>query len=291
VRNLGDPCGVVYDLRDAINRGDIDGPRIVATQHQLVVSGGDYDPVRLPVEPRFQAQFDVPGIIDGPLSAARETRREIARGADVIKVRISGVDIAGEALFETEEELRAIVETAHRLKRKVALHAQNARGVLLGVKVGVDSIEHGPLPEELWAKGAPFYFVPTLTAFGILNDRLKQLLGIDLLGPALDGVLGAFRAGVPIAFGTDSGLFEHGRAVEEFDWLVKAGLTPYEALTTATVNAAAAIGLEDKVGRLLPGFSADLVAMSADPTRDVSAVKDLTFVMKEGSVYRHELKL
>jgi imidazolonepropionase-like amidohydrolase len=198
----------------------------------------------------------------------------------------------------TDAELQAIVAIAHALGRKVAAHAHSPGGIEAGLRAGVDSIEHGTLIDGdgiqlMKAKGA--YLVPTLLAISTITSnvnktgyyptavREKASRIIELAGESFRA---AHRAGVKIAFGTDSGVSEHGRNAEEFALLVKAGLTPTEAIRAATVEAADLLGLANEIGSLRPGMAADIIAVDASPLDDVTQLSRVSFVMKNGTVYK-----
>ncbi len=228
-------------------------------------------------------------------------REQVARGADVIKfASTGGVNSRigaglGAQLFE--DEARAIVETAHLYGKKVAAHAHGADGIALALRAGVDSIEHGTLMEkdelaQFRRSGA--YYVPTLSTVNGYKERLaknpdaytgevrsKIEWRIGITGKSLQAM---FPRGVRIAFGTDSGVSKHGRNADEFELMVAHGMTPATAIQAATVNAADLLGLGGEVGSLEPGKRADLIAVDGDPLRDVTVLKRVGFVMKDGRV-------
>lgn len=294
LRNVGDPSGVLYDLRNAINQGVVDGPRIFGTEAQIVVSGGDYDPVALGAfREDALGLINDEGVCDGADGCRRAVRREIRRGADVIKVRISGAgsDIGKDALYESREELQSIIDTAHSLNRMVAVHSHTPAGSRLALELGADTIEHGLPPPEDYAlfrrkDGTVAYFVPTLTAFGAVRDLLLRMTGKDWYAQAAAELTAAYEAGVPIAFGTDAGAFPHAQAVNEFGLMSDAGISNEDVLKAATVNAAAALRKADQLGSIAPGKWGDLVAVPANPLEDIHAMERVFFVIKAGVVQK-----
>jgi len=290
LRNVGDPAGVLYDLRDAINHGLVHGPRILGVQAQIVVSGGDYDPVAFSGldKPALNLMDDA-GVCDGVDDCRRAVRQEIRRGADVIKVRISGAGtgIGPSALFESPEELQSIIDTAHRLNRAVAVHSHSPAGSRLALKLGADTIEHG-LPAAgdygLFHRenGRDAYFVPTLTALDAVRDMMLKITGKDWYQMSVTQLKAAYDAGVPIAFGTDAGAFPHAQATREFGLMAAAGISNEDVLKAATVNAAAALRQSDNLGTIAVGKWGDLVATHGDPLHDIQQMEHVFFVMKAG---------
>jgi imidazolonepropionase-like amidohydrolase len=280
----------LYDLRNAINQGVVSGPRIFGAQAQIVVSGGDYDPVALGAfrEGTLNLIND-DGVCDGVDGCRRAVRREIRRGADVIKVRISGAgtDIGTDALYESREELQSIIDTAHSLNRTVAVHSHTPAGSRLALELGADTIEHGlPAPADFGLfhrkGGTDAWFVPTLTAFSAIREMLLKMTGKDWYALAANELKAAYQAGVPIAFGTDAGAFPHAQAVLEFGLMVDAGMSNVDVLKAATVNAAAALRQSPNLGSIAPGKWGDLVAVPANPLEDIHAMERVFFVMKAG---------
>jgi len=304
VRNLGDGDGVILALRDAIAAGKLPGPRILDAGVSISVTAGHMDPT-LGFSEDLHAALDVHGnTCDGVESCRRAVRRQIGRGADVIKIATTGgVNSrigAGLGQQMLEDEVQAIVEAAHLAGKKVAVHAHGADGITVALKVGADSIEHGTLLDDAGIaafKRSGAYYVPTLSTVNGYNERLaknpdaytgevlaKIQWRIGITGKSLER---AVPAGVKIAFGTDAGVSMHGRNADEFELMVKHGMTPASAIHAATVNAADLLGLGEVVGTLQPGKQADLIAVRGDPTRDVKLLKDVRLVMKGGVVFRH----
>ena len=227
---------------------------------------------------------------------------QVKRGADVIKFVATGgvlsVTAAGTEQQFFDDELRAIVDAGHLLGRKVAAHAHGTKGLNAALRAGVDSIEHGSFLDDesisLFNDTGAF-LVPTLLAGKTVTDR-AQLPGYFLpavadkakaVGPAIQGAFAkAVRGGVKIAFGTDSGVSEHGRNAEEFALMVEAGMGRMQAIVSATINAAELCGLSDEIGTIEPGKAADLIAVDASPLTDIKALQNVSFVMRNGVVQR-----
>jgi imidazolonepropionase-like amidohydrolase len=301
VRNLGDSDGVIRALRDAVAAGKVEGPRILTSNNGLSATTGHSDPT-LGYRPELhEAVYSGENLCDGVESCRRAVRRQIAQGADLIKLSITGgvnsiIDLGlGAQMFE--DEARAIVETAKLYDKKVAVHAHGADGINLALRLGVDSIEHGTLLDDAGLtlfRESGAYYVPTLSTVNGYRERLesnpgayagevlaKILWRIDITGQSLER---AVPAGVKIAFGTDAGVSMHGRNADEFELMVKHGMTPAQAIVAATVNAADLLGMSADVGTLEPGKYADLVAVQGDPLSDVTALKTPRRVIKGGAV-------
>ncbi len=301
VADLGADDEAIFALRRAAARGDVPSPRILASGAAVSVHGGHGD-----VNGYREDVMHVlrPGsVCSGPDDCRRAVREQVWKGADIIKITATGGVLsntaAGLGQQFSDAELAAIVETAHRMGRKVTAHAHGADGINSFLKAGGDSIEHGTwLDAEGIAlmKKNGAYLVPTLMAGDFVVGIAKgpnnfftpaQTAKALQAGPMmLDMTRRAHKAGVKIAFGTDTGVSAHGDNAGEFALLVQAGLTPLEAIQTATVNAAAHFGLEKEIGSLAPGKSADLIAVKGDPLSDVAVLKNVGFVMKGGEVYK-----
>lgn len=301
VRNLGDGDGVIRALRDAIEAGKVRGPRILTANSSISASAGHADPTlgfRSELHPALDRQGS---LCDGAAECRRAVRRQIAAGADLIKMTITGgVNSpigAGLGLQMFEDEARAVVETAHLYGKKVAVHAHGADGIAMALRLGADSIEHGTLLDDeglALFRDSGAYYVPTLSTVNGYLERLeanpdaytgevleKIRWRIGITGRSLER---AVPAGVRIAFGTDAGVSLHGRNADEFELMVRHGMTPMQALVAATVDAADLLGLADVVGSLVPGRQADLVAVDGDPLADITVLKRIDWVMRSGEV-------
>ncbi|WP_265564212.1 metal-dependent hydrolase family protein [Sphingomicrobium arenosum] len=301
VRNLGDGTGATEALSTAVAEGLVMGPRILDAGMPISTTAGHMDGA-VGLRPDFRPMMELNGnTCDGPADCRRAVREQVANGADVIKFAITGgVNSrigAGLGAQMHMDEARAIVETARLYDKRIAVHAHGADGALMAVQLGVDSIEHGTiLSDELvraWA-ASDTYYVPTLmtvnsyharVAAGIENEapsvaeKIQWRIGIT--GKSLQRLV---PAGVKIAFGTDAGVWKHGRNADEFTLMVANGMTPEAALVAATINAADLLGLSDEVGTIEPGKSADILAVTGDPLADVEVYKAPAFVMARGQV-------
>ena len=287
IRNLGDPSSTTYDLRDAINDGAVVGPRMFAIESQIGVDGGDYDASKWGVRRDLEQFVTNRGNCSGVVECTRVVREEVNRGADVIKFRQAGAPASDPAveMVESEDEVKAIIDTAHKLDRKVAVHVVGSPKFLhLVIADGADTIEHGPLDDASIAlmKKHGTAYTPTLLAAKTIDYRYDD---------AAASTGKAYRAGIPVIFGTDLGILGPDRSHEELALLNAAGLPPEQVLRAATVNAATALGRGDSLGSIAPGKIADVIAMKFDPVAhigDVAAPGKVSFVMKEGEVYKNE---
>ncbi len=300
VRNLGDE-GATLALREAISRGWVQGPRIVDAAQSISTTGGHMDG-RGGLNDDLVAHLPAPeNLCDSVETCRKVVRRQIDRGADVIKFATTGGVNSGTGLATRmfADEAKALVDTAHAYGRKVAVHAHGADGIKLALRSGADSIEHGTeMDDEVIRlfRQSGAYYVPTLSTVNGYLERLakdpnayapdvkKQIdWRIGITGKSLQK---AYPAGVKIAFGTDAGVSKHGRNADEFEAMVKYGMPPMEAIKAATVNAADLLGLASEVGTIEPGKSADIIAVAADPVADVRALKTVDFVMARGEVVK-----
>ncbi len=303
VRDLGG-SGVNTALRNAIEEGWVAGPRIVSAGSSLAVTGGHGDPTNGYRRDLMGEPGPHLGVVDGVPTARQGVRHQIKQGADWIKITATGgvlsVAREGQRPQFSEEEIRAIVETAADWGVSVAAHAHGDEGMQRAVRAGVRTIEHGTLMSEetmrlMVDRGA--YYVPTITA-GKEVERLARVEGYypDVvvpkaleLGPRIQETFGrAWRAGVPIAFGTDAGVFKHGENAREFVYMAETGYPPMDAIRSATSVNARVLGMEDLIGAIEPGLLADIIAVDGDPLRDIETLRDVRFVMKDGVVYRQD---
>ena len=299
VRNLGDSGGTLA-LRDAVEAGWVLGPRIIDAGRAISVTSGHMDGT-LSLRDDLQDSINQENLCNGADSCREAVRKQVRRGVDLIKIATTGGVNSrigtgiGQQMFL--DEAKAIVDTAHMLGKKVAVHAHDAGGINVALQAGADSIEHGTVPNDETLrlfKQTNAYYIPTLSTVNGYRERLAkdpkayppEVLAkinwrLEITGKALER---AVPAGVRIAFGTDAGVSKHGRNADEFELLVEHGMTPATAIVAATTNAADLLGLKDKVGALRPGMAADLIAVDGDPLMDVKVLKSVKFVLKGGKV-------
>jgi imidazolonepropionase-like amidohydrolase len=299
VRNVGARGYSDVALRDAINAGDVPGPRMLVSGPALSITGGHCDNDLLPYE--YHATSD--GAADGVEQVQHKVREVIKYGADLIKVcATGGVLSKGDdpnASQYTLEEMKAIVADAHRLGRKVAAHAHGAQGVIWASEAGVDSVEHGHLMNDAaiaTLKKNGTYLVPTLylvdwqkenAARANLPDYAKRKMEmVSEVGK--NNAKKAFAAGVKIGLGTDAAVYPHGLNAHELAVYVSLGMTPLQAIQTATINDADLLGWSDKIGTIERGKWADIIAVDGDPLQDITTVQHVRFVMKGGEVVKNE---
>ena len=302
VRNLGDRDGITLALRDAIAAGTVPGPRILDAGTGISTTSGHGDSA-LGLSPNIAEHAPQENLCDGVESCRRAVREQVRRGVDLIKLMTTGGVNSrigaglGKQMFE--DEAKTLIETAQLYGKKVAVHAHGADGIVLALRYGASSIEHGTLLDEegiqLFLKSGAYY-VPTLSTINGYRERIakdpnayppevrkKIDWRISITGQALQK---AYGRGVKIAFGTDAGVSKHGRNADEFELMVKHGMTAADAIKAATVNAADLLGIASEIGTLEPGKRADLIAVSGDPLKDVTVLKSVSLVMKDGVVYR-----
>jgi len=299
IRNLGATEFADIALRDAINAGDVPGPRIDASGPALSITGGHCDDNLLPYEWHATSI----GVADGVENVQHKVREVIKYGSDVIKICATGGvlslgDNPQHSQF-TQAELAAIVADAHRLGRKVAAHAHGAEGIRWASEAGVDSIEHGSYLDDAGIaamKQHGTYLVPTLYLGDWFMENAPKT-GVppamlakakEVMPAARKNIAHAFASGVKVGFGTDAAVYPHGLNAHEFAVMVQLGLTPLQAIQAATVNDADLLGWSDKVGVLEPGHYADIIAVDGDPLQDVTTLEKVKFVMKGGVVYKSE---
>jgi len=305
VRDLGASDNLNISLKRAIAAGEVPGPRMFTAGKSLATTGGHADPTNN-LSHFLSEKIGTPGPVEGVLNSPEEARQAVRTrykdGADLIKVTATGGVLSqaasGQNSQYTEDELRAVVTTAKDYGFRVAAHAHGAEGMKRALRVGVDSIEHGTLMDDeviaLFKKGGGWY-VPTISAGRYVADKAKDPNYYSALvrpkaaaiGPQLQATFGrAYKAGVKIAFGTDAGVFPHGENAREFGYMVEAGMTPIDAIRSATVNAAILLDQPKRLGAIEPGFAADIVAVEGDPLKDVKVLEQVKFVMKDGVVYK-----
>jgi imidazolonepropionase-like amidohydrolase len=300
VRDLGG-TGVNISLRNAINKKLISGPRIYTAGKAIATTGGHADPTNGYRDDLMGDPGPAAGVANGPDECRKAVRQRYKNGSDLIKITASGgvlsVAKSGENPQFTEEEIKAIVETARDYGFKVAAHCHGAEAMKRAVRAGVSSIEHGTMMDEevmQLMKQHGTYFVPTITAGKSVADSAKKpgyypsLVTPKALaiGPKIQATFGkAYKAGVKIAFGTDAGVYAHGKNWLEFVYMTEVGMPAMEAIQSATVSAADLIGVYDKIGSIEKGKLADIIAVEGDPTKDIQAMGRVSFVMKDGIVY------
>jgi imidazolonepropionase-like amidohydrolase len=301
IRNVGAHGGADIALKRAINAGVVPGPRMWTARTLLSPTGGHGD--REGFRPDLGSPPDwTEGIVNGPDQARAAVRYQQKYGADLIKFVATGgvlsVGDSGDLQEFTDEEMHAIVETAHLLGMKVAAHAHGKRGIEAAIRAGVDSIEHGTYMDaetiKLFKEHGT-YLVPTIIA-GKTVAELAKIPGhfpptvqvkAAAIGPLMQGMFSrAYAGGVKIAFGTDSGVSKHGDNAREFQYMVEAGMPPIEAILAATRGGADLIGASDRIGSLQAGRFADVVAVAGNPLSDITEMQRVTFVMKGGVVYK-----
>jgi imidazolonepropionase-like amidohydrolase len=302
VRDVGGPDNVNISLRNAINRGLIKGPRVYTAGRSIATTGGHADPTNGIRADLVRQPTPAEGVVNGVEDARRAVRARYQDGADLIKITATGgvlsVAASGQNPQFTEEEIRAVVEIAKDYGFKVAAHAHGAEGMKRAVRAGVASIEHGTyMDEETMSlmKKHGTYYVPTIIAGKWVAEKSK----IDgffpevvrpkaaEIGPLIQGTFAkAFKSGVKIAFGTDTGVSAHGDNGREFQYMVEAGMPALSAIRAATVEAATLIGIEQTAGVIEQGKWADIVATPQDPTQDITTMQRVSFVMKNGVVYK-----
>ena len=296
VRDLGSPGFADVSLAHAIEAGMIEGPRVIPAGHAVTITGGHCDTTGY--APGIAERDWRSGVADGPAEVMKAARHQIKHGAQWIKICATAGVLSFEGPVGAQQlagdEMRMIVQEAARHGVRVAAHAHGAEGILAAVEAGVASIEHGSvLTDEILAamKERGTYLVPTTYLADAIDLEVLpppiRAKAESILPRAKDSVSRAIEAGVPIAYGTDAGVYPHGLNARELATLVRRGMTPLEALRTATVHAAALLGVDDR-GTIAPGRLADLIAVPGNPLEDVSATERVSFVMKGGRVVRND---
>ncbi len=297
VREAGSAQHTAFSLRRGTAEGLIAGPRILAAGPSLAIVGGHGDVTGF--RPEINAVLSSGYACTGPVECAEKVRRASQNGADVIKITATGGVLSqqgrGLGAHFTSEEMKSIADTAHSLGLNVMAHAHGARGIEAAANAGIDTIEHGTYLDDAGIKAMKAHgtvLIPTLMAFQGISERLGKGVYTPVVEEKVRAVaerakvfMGeAHRAGVKIAFGTDAGVFEHGRNAQEFRLMVGQGMTNREALASATTNAARVLGMENQIARLAPGYSADIIAVDGNPLDDVTVLEDVDWVMVRGRV-------
>lgn len=306
VRDLGSRTTNTHDfmdvaLRNAINRGDIVGPRMLVATHGIGATGGHFDPMSGYRDFLFGRDPDwTDGIADGPDEIRKAVRHEVKNGADVIKGAVSGGVLSMADEVDTPQytpaEVAALVDETHRLRKKIAVHCHGDQAAREAIEAGVDSIEHGSFlkPETLaLMKTKGTYLVGTLMATEYIMGKIDAYpapLAAKARAAAQarsEMFRNAVKMGVKIGLGTDSAVYPHGDNAKEFALMVGLGMAPIDALRSATSLDAELLGISQKTGALEKGKLADIVAMPGDPTTDITATERVTFVMKDGKIFRN----
>ena len=303
VRELG---GLISNsLRDAINLGYIVGPRIFSAGKSIATTGGHADPSS-GLNMTFSSDLGPKdGVINGPSDARKAVRQRYKNGADLIKITATGgvLSVAKNSKNPqfTEEEIIAIVETAQDYDMHVAAHAHGPEGMKRAIRAGVHSIEHGTIMDgEVLAlmKKHGTYYIPTISAGMFVAEKAKQKgyypqiivpKALEIGPRLLNTFTTAYKFGIKIAFGTDSGVSYHGDNAKEFFYMVKGGMSEMEAIRSATVIASEMLDINDKLGSIESGKLADIIAVKGNPIKDISFLQDVVFVMKEGKIYKSNI--
>jgi imidazolonepropionase-like amidohydrolase len=302
VRNVGDGGMETISLRNAINKGIVPGPRILTSGKTIATTGGHGDPTNgLPTD-LYEPPTPEEGVVDSFEDIKKAVRQRYKDGADGIKITATGgvlsVAKSGENPQFTNNELEALISIAKDYGLWVAAHAHGKEGMLRAVNAGVTSIEHGTfMDSEVMdaMKKNGTYYVPTILAGEWVAEKSKidnffpELVRPKAakIGPQiLDTFTKAHKYGVKIAFGTDSGVSAHGDNWQEFVLMVKGGMSPLETIQSATLETAKLFKLENEIGKIKTGFSADIIALSNNPLENIESLKDISFVMKEGTRYK-----
>ncbi|MEY2920735.1 MAG: hypothetical protein RL261_2040, partial [Pseudomonadota bacterium] len=297
IRNVGASGYADVALRDAINAGDVIGPRMLASGPAIGITGGHCDSNML--APQYDEHAE--GVADGVDAVRAMVRKNIKYGADVIKYcGTGGVFSKGDtpgAQQYTPEEVAALVDEAHMAGRRVAVHAHGAAGIKVALKAGVDTIEHASLIDDeglelakkngAWLSMDIYNTEYTQTA-GPKRGELEEFLRKDreVAQAQRDNFRKAVQKGVKLTMGTDTGVFPHADAPKQLAYMVQYGMTPMQAIQAATKVGAEALGIEQTVGQIAPGYSADIVAVTRNPLEDIHAMDSIEFVMTQGTVYK-----
>ena len=302
VRDLGG-TGVNISVRNAINKGKIVGPRILTAGQFIASTGGHGDPTNGGNRKLIGNPGPKDGVVNGVDDAKKAVRQRYKNGADVIKITATGgvlsVAKSGDNAQFTVEEIKSITQTAKDYGMHVAAHAHGDLGMQRAVIGGVKTIEHGTYMSDKTMelmKQYKAYLVPTITAGKEVEEKAKikgfypEIVVPKALavGPQIQGTFGrAYKKGVGIAFGTDAGVFKHGENGKEFRFMVEAGMPAIEAIQSATITNAKILLMENEIGQIAKGFFADIIAVNDDPTKKISTMENVVFVMKDGKVYKN----
>ncbi|MDC0442853.1 amidohydrolase family protein [Gammaproteobacteria bacterium] len=302
VRNLGDGGMETISLREAIRKGLAVGPRIFTSGKTIATTGGHGDPTNGMPKDNYSPPTPEEGVIDSPEEAIKAVRQRYKDGTDGIKITATGgvlsVAKSGENPQFTNAELIAIIATANDYGLWTAAHAHGKEGMKRAVIAGINSIEHGTYMDQevmdlMKARGT--YYVPTIMAGDWVAKKAKipnffpALVKpkAEKIGPQIQSTFAkAYKAGVKIAFGTDSGVSAHGDNWQEFILMTDAGMSNKDALKSATIETAKLLRVEDRLGQIKPGMLADIIAVQNNPIKDISTVKNVSFVMKDGVIYK-----
>ena len=305
VRDVGSDQLIDISLRNAINRGDIEGPRMLVSTFALGATGGHADLTGFNPNIDWKYNKDFTGVADGENEIRKRVRNNVKWGADWIKVSatagvLSEEESAGAPQYSLDE-MKVVVEEAHRWGRNVAAHAHGTEGIKLAIKAGVTSIEHGSLIDDegirmmiekgIWLVADIYNDDYILAEFSKKGYPQKIIDKEKLIGRLQrENFQKAVKAGVKIAFGTDAGVYPHGWNGKQFFYMVKYGLTPMQAIQSATINAADLLDWKDKTGSISKGKLADIIAVDGNPLDDITILEHVKFVMKDGIVYKNEIK-
>ncbi|MBT8272298.1 MAG: amidohydrolase family protein [Bacteroidia bacterium] len=303
VRDLGG-SGVNVALRNAIAKGKIKGPRIFTAEKGIGTTGGHADPTNGMSKKLMGDPGPAEGVINSPADARKAVRQRYKNGADLIKITATGgvlsVSKNGHNPQFTQEEVDEIVKTANEYGMSVAAHAHGVEGMKRAIRAGVQTIEHGSMMDKETAalmKQYGTYLVPTLSAGRYVGEMAnkpgyypeiiipKILMVNAAIKDAFDMI---YREGVNIAFGTDAGVFPHGDNAKEFAYMVETGWSEMFSLQSATITNAKLLDMEGQLGQLEAGFIADIVAVDEDPTENIKTMENVSFVMKEGKIYKNK---
>jgi len=303
VRDLGG-TGVNISLRDAINAGTLPGPRIFTAGRSIATTGGHADPTNGFSDQLMGDPGPLLGVVNGPLECQKAVRQRYKNGADVIKITATGgvLSVASDGMNPqfSEEELQAIISTANDYGLLTAAHAHGDEGMQRAIRAGIHTIEHGTFMSDSTIQlmqESGTYYVPTLAA-GQAVAEYAEIPGYypavvipkaRSVGPQIQSTFArAYAAGVNIAFGTDAGVFPHGLNAREFSLMVEAGMSPIESLQSATLVSARLLGIDTELGSLQKGKIADIVSVPGNPLEDISLMRQVNFVMKEGKIYKND---